>query len=306
MADLSAPALPVPAAPALRPRRPAVSPIAWAVGPALLLFVVFFILPFGVMALLSVLTGNPAIQSGVTFTTQHYERFFEDSLYFEALVATLRIGAITTIASLVIGYPLAHLMARTHSRIGHALLLMAVIAPMLTGIVVRTFAWMTLLQDRGVINTTLLSWGLISSPLKLMYNEFGTIVALVHIYVPFMVLTLTGVIGRIDERLEQAARSLGANRTRTFLEVTLPLSLPGILAGSLLVFALSISAYVTPFLMGGTDVLTLPMLIYQQVGASFNLGFAGALGVVLLAVSLVVIITYNNVLGRFAGGEKMA
>lgn len=306
MADLSAPALPVSAAPAARPRRPSVSPIAWAVGPALLLFVVFFILPFGVMALLSVLTGNPAIQSGVTFTTQHYERFFEDSLYFEALVATLRIGAITTVASLVIGYPLAHLMARTHSRIGHALLLMAVIAPMLTGIVVRTFAWMTLLQDRGVINMTLLSWGLISSPLKLMYNEFGTIVALVHIYVPFMVLTLTGVIGRIDERLEQAARSLGANRTRTFLEVTLPLSLPGILAGSLLVFALSISAYVTPFLMGGTDVLTLPMLIYQQVGASFNLGFAGALGVVLLAVSLVVIIAYNNVLGRFAGGEKMA
>lgn len=306
MADPTAPALPVPATPAPRPRPPAVSPIAWAVGPAVLLFVLFFILPFGVMALLSVLTGNPAIQPGVTFTSQHYERFFEDSLYFEALVATLRIGAITTVASLVIGYPLAHLMARTHSRIGHALLLMAVIAPMLTGIVVRTFAWMTLLQDRGVINMTLMSWGIISSPLKLMYNEFGTIVALVHIYVPFMVLTLTGVIGRIDERLEQAARSLGANRTRTFLEVTLPLSLPGILAGSLLVFALAISAYVTPFLMGGTDVLTLPMLIYQQVGASFNLGFAGALGVVLLAVSLVVVIAYNNVLGRFAGGEKMA
>ena len=303
MADTAPPATAREAAPV---RRPAVSPIAWAVGPAVLLFVLFFVAPFGVMALLSVLTGNPAIQPNVTFTTVHFERFFEDSLYFEALVATLRIGAVTTFASLVIGYPLAHLMARTHSRVGHALLLMAVIAPMLTGIVVRTFAWMTLLQDRGVINTTLMSWGLISAPLKLMYNEFGTIVALVHIYVPFMVLTLTGVIGRIDERLEQAARSLGANRTRTFLEVTLPLSLPGILAGSLLVFALSISAYVTPFLMGGTDVLTLPMLIYQQVGASFNLGFAGALGVVLLAVSLVVVIAYNNVLGRFAGGEKMA
>jgi putative spermidine/putrescine transport system permease protein len=148
--------------------------------------------------------------------------------------------------------------------------------------------------------------GWIDSPLQLMYNEFGTVVALVHIYVPYMVLTLTGVIGRIDERLEQAARNLGANRFRAFLEVTLPLSLPGILAGSLLVFALSISAYVTPFLMGGTDVLTLPMLIYQQVGASFNLGFAGALGVILLAVSLVVVLAYNRVLSRFAGGEKMA
>ncbi len=306
MVDLATTAAPVTASAPARPRRPTVSPIAWAIGPAVLLFVLFFLAPFGVMALMSVLTGNPAVQPNVAFTTLHYERFFEDSLYFEALVATLRIGAITTFASLVIGYPLAHLMARTHSRIGHALLLMAVIAPMLTGIVVRTFAWMTLLQDRGVINTTLMSWGLISAPLKLMYNEFGTIVALVHIYVPFMVLTLTGVIGRIDERLEQAARSLGASRMRAFIEITLPLSLPGILAGSLLVFALAISAYVTPFLMGGTDVLTLPMLIYQQVGASFNLGFAGALGVVLLAVSLVVVIAYNNVLGRFAGGEKMA
>ena len=157
---------------------------------------------------------------------------------------------------------------------------------MLTGIVVRTFAWMTILQDKGVINTLLIDWGLVSKPLPLMYNEFGTVVALVHIYVPFMVLTLTGVIGRIDERLEQAARSLGAGRLRAFVEVTLPLSLPGILAGSLLVFALSISAYVTPSLMGGTDVLTLPMLIAQQVGTSFNPNFAGALGVVLLLVSL--------------------
>lgn len=289
-----------------RPPRPAISPVAWAIGPALLLFVVFFVAPFGAMALLSFLSGNPTTNPNVFFTTRHYERLVGDTLYFEALVATLRIGAITTLVSLLVGYPLAHWMARIHSRTGHALLLMAVIAPMLTGIVVRTFAWMTLLQDRGVINVTLMSWGLTDHPLKLMYNEFGTVVALVHIYVPFMVLTLTGVIGRIDERLEQAARNLGANRFRAFLEVTLPLSLPGIMAGSLLVFALSISAYVTPFLMGGTDVLTLPMLIYQQVGASFNLGFAGALGVVLLAVSLVIIIAYNNVLGRFAGGEKMA
>jgi putative spermidine/putrescine transport system permease protein len=306
MVDLATTAAPVTASAPARSRRPTVSPIAWAIGPAVLLFVMFFLAPFGVMALMSVLTGNPAVQPNVAFTTLHYERFFEDSLYFEALVATLRIGAITTFASLVIGYPLAHLMARTHSRIGHALLLMAVIAPMLTGIVVRTFAWMTLLQDRGVINTLLLQWGLIGSPLPLMYNEFGTVVALVHIYVPFMVLTLTGVIGRIDERLEQAARSLGAGRVRTFLEVTLPLSLPGILAGSLLVFALSISAYVTPSLMGGTDVLTLPMLIAQQVGTSFNPNFAGALGVILLLVSLAIVVAYNRILARLSGEKGLA
>ena len=289
----------------MRPSRH-VSPVAWLIAPAVLLFVVFFVAPFGAMALFSFLSGNPVANPNVSFTLRHYERFFADSLYAESLLATLRIGAVTTAVALLIGYPLAHWMARMRSNLGHALLLMAVIAPMLTGIVVRTFAWMTLLQDKGVINTTLIGLGWIAAPLQLMYNEFGTVVALVHIYVPYMVLTLTGVIGRIDERLEQAARNLGANRLRAFIEVTLPLSLPGILAGSLLVFALSISAYVTPFLMGGTDVLTLPMLIYQQVGASFNLGFAGALGVILLAVSLVVVLAYNRVLSRFAGGEKMA
>jgi putative spermidine/putrescine transport system permease protein len=287
-------------------RRAHLSPIAWLLAPALLLFVLFFVLPFGVMALLSFLSGNPATSLDLHFTVRHYARFFGDSLYVEALWATLRIGIVTTAASLLVGYPLAHFMARMRSRLGHALVLMAVIAPMLTGVVVRTFAWMTLLQDRGVINTTLMAWGWIDRPLPLMYNEFGTIIALVHIYVPFMVLTLTGVIGRIDERLEAAARGLGASRVRTFLEVTLPLSLPGMLAGSLLVFALAISAYVTPFLLGGTDVLTLPMLIYQQIGSSFNLGFAGALGVVLLAVSLAVVMAYNHVLNRFAAGEKMA
>ena len=165
---------------------------------------------------------------------------------------------------------------------------------------------MTLLGDRGVINTTLASFGLVGGPLPLMYNELGVVVGLVHIYVPFMVLTLVGVIGRIDQALEEAARNLGANRLRTFLEVTLPLSLPGILAGSLLVFALAISAYVTPVLLGGQNVLTLPMLIYQQVSTSFNLGFAGALGVVLLIVSLALVLAYNSILGRLAGERHLA
>ena len=282
-----------------------ISPIAWAIAPAALLFVLFFILPFGVMMLLSFLSGNPVSNPNVSFTWRHYNRLVDSDLYFDALVATMRIGAITTLIALLIGYPLAHWMARMHSRVGHALLLMAVIAPLLTGIVVRTFAWMTILQDKGAINTTLISLGLIEKPLPLMYNEFGTVVALVHIYVPFMVLTLIGVIGRIDERLEQAARSLGAGRLRAFIEVTLPLSLPGILAGSLLVFALSISAYVTPSLMGGTDVLTLPMLIAQQVGTSFNPNFAGALGVILMSVCLVIVIAYNRILARLSG-EQLA
>src|SRR6478609_3828275 len=283
------------------------SPIAWLIAPAMLLFVLFFVLPFAVMALMSVYSGNPVTNPNAYLTTRHYERFIFDTagIFHDALWATLRIGLVTTVISLLIGYPLAHWMARMPSRLGHALALTAVIAPLLTGIVVRTFAWMTILQDKGVINTTLISWGLIHKPLPLMYNEFGTVVALVHIYVPFMVLTLIGVLGRIDERLEQAARSLGAGRMRAFVEVTLPLSLPGILAGSLLVFALSISAYVTPSLLGGFQIMTLPILIYQQISANFNVGFAAALGIVLLMISLLLVIAYNRALGLVSGQREL-
>src|SRR3954467_8334504 len=154
-------------------KRHRVSPVAWAIAPAALLFLLFFILPFGVMAVLSFLSGNPVSNPNVVFTWRHYIRLFDSDLYFDALVATMRIGAVTTLIALMIGYPLAHWMARMHSRVGHALLLMAVIAPLLTGIVVRTFAWMTLLSDRGVINITLQWLGLAEKPLPLTYNQFG-------------------------------------------------------------------------------------------------------------------------------------
>jgi putative spermidine/putrescine transport system permease protein len=279
--------------------------LALFILPSALLFTLFFFLPIGLMAVMSCLTGNPVVMPHVTFTTRNYARIVNDSYYLEVIWTTLRIGLLTTLFALVIGYPLAHWMARIKSRAGHALLLMAVLAPMLTGIVVRTFAWMTLLSDKGVINQILISAGLIAKPLQLMYNETGIVIGLVHIYVPFMVLTLTGVIGRIDERLEQAAENLGASPLRAFLEVTLPLSLPGILAGSLLVFALAISAYVTPILLGGFQIMTLPILIYQQISANFNIGFAAALGMILLVISLLLVFGYNRVLGLVAGQPEL-
>ena len=279
--------------------------LALFILPSALLFALFFFLPIGLMALMSVLTGNPVVAPKVAFTTRHYARMVDDPFYLEVIWTTIRIGLVTTLVALAIGYPLAHWMARIKSRTGHALLLMAVLAPMLTGIVVRTFAWMTLLSDKGVVNETLMSLGVIGQPLKLMYTETGIVVGLVHIYVPFMVLTLTGVIGRIDERLEQAAENLGASPLRAFLEVTLPLSLPGILAGSLLVFALAISAYVTPILLGGFQIMTLPILIYQQISANFNVGFAAALGIVLLMLSLGLVVAYNRALGLVSGQREL-
>lgn len=275
-----------------------------ALLPSALFFALFFFLPIGLMAVMSFLTGNPVVMPNVTATTRHYERILDDPYYFEVMWTTVRIGLYTTAATLILGYPLAHLMARIKSRSLHALLLMAVLMPMLTGIVVRTFAWMALLSDRGVVNQILQALGF--APMQLMYNEFGIVLGLVHIYLPFMILTLTGVIGRIDERLEQAAQNLGASPIRAFIEVTLPLSVPGILAGSLLVFALAISAYVTPILMGGFQIMTLPILIYQQISANFNIGFAAALGMVLLTLSLILVFAYNHILAAVSGQRDLA
>lgn len=288
-----------------KPARRGPNALAWLIMPIALLFALFFVLPLSLMLLMSVLTGNPMYDRDVTFTAQNYIRFATDSYNWDVLWITIRIGLSTTFATLLLGYPLAHLMARVHSRTGHALLLIAVLAPMLTGIVVRTFAWMAILSDTGVVNATLMGLGLIDKPLPLLNSETGIVIGLTHIYIPYMVLTLNGVISRIDERLEQAATNLGAHPLRAFWEVTLPLSIPGILAGSLLVFALSISAYVTPLLMGGFQFMTLPLLIYQQISASFNIGFAAALGIILLAISLVLIFAYNRVLGLLSGDSKL-
>jgi putative spermidine/putrescine transport system permease protein len=285
----------------VQPRR-----ISWdaylLISPALLLFFCFFILPLGVMAVLSLLSGNPVNDPDVSFTLKNYVKLTEDIFYFEVLWITLRIGLYTAVFCLLIGYPLAFQMARTKSKTIRTMMLMAVLSPMLVGIVVRTYAWMTILSDQGVINATLKKWGWLTQPLPLMYNEFGICLALVHIHTPFMVLTLIGVIGRIDLSLEEAARNLGAGKVRTFFEVTLPLSMPGIMGGSLLVFALAISAYVTPILMGGFSVITLPILIYQQISGVFNFGFGAALGLILLVVSLVIVVLYHRAMSRLNRG----
>jgi putative spermidine/putrescine transport system permease protein len=271
-------------------------------APAGLLFLLFFAIPFGVMAMMSLLTANPLVQSNAGFTLQHYERIAGDIFYAEVLWQTLRLGLLTTVLSLLLGYPLAFLIARARRPLTRTLLLMAVIAPMVMGLVVRTYAWLGMFSNTGVINGTLMKLGIIAEPLAILGSEAAVVVALCHIYVPFMILTLTGVIARIDPKLEEAARGMGASRIRAFLEVTLPLSAPGILAGALLVFALAISAYVTPIVIGGYEILTLPMLIFQQVSSSFNLGFAGALGVVLLIVALVLVWAYGRAMRRVAEG----
>lgn len=294
-------------------QRPALP--AWRLGqrstalllaaPALLFFTFLFVLPLGVMLLISLLSGNPLWDETAHFTLANYSRLIEDSYHLEVMGQTLLLGFWVTAASLVIAYPLAFQLVQVRRPWLRTAMLVAILSPMMTGLVIRTYAWMTILADRGVINEALTAMGLITEPLPLMYNMFGIAVAMVHIFVPFMMLTLVGVLGRIDPALVQAARNLGASGPRAFFEVTLPLSLPGIVAGSLLVFALTISSYVTPTLMGGFSFQTLPMLIYQQIAASFNPGMGAAIGFVLLVVSLLIILAYGRALRHFTRGGAL-
>ncbi len=191
------------------------------------------------------------------------------------LADTLWLGVITTAVSLLLGYPLAYHLALTRSR-WKPLLIVFILSPLLVGIVIRCYGWMILLADRGLINETLVQRGWLSKPLPLMYNKFGVVIALVHVFLPFMVLSLTGVLKRIEPQLIEASQTLGASPRRAFFEVTLPLSLPGILAGSLLVFSLAISSFVVPILVGGFKVHVLPMVVYEQILSVFDWPFGGA------------------------------
>ena len=267
-------------------------------GPYVLLLAVFFAAPLVLMLAISVSRQSFGDSD---WTLHHYYRFFSDGFYLGVLWDTLFLGAIVTVVSLLLGYPLAYHLARTRSR-WKPLLIVCILSPLLVGIVIRCYGWMILLADRGLINTTLVEHGFIAKPLPLMYNRFGVTLGLVHVFLPFMILSLTGVLKRIDPHLVEAAQTLGASRVRTFVEVTLPLSLPGILAGSLLTFSLAISSFVVPILLGGFKVQVLPMVVYEQVLSVFDWPFGAANAFVLLVISVALIGVYIKVTERALRG----
>jgi len=269
-------------------------------GPYVLLLVVFFVAPLLLMVGIS-LSRESFGRLEWALTLRHYVRFFTDSYYLSVLADTLWLGLLTTAATLLLGYPLAYHLALTRSR-WKPLLIVFILSPLLVGIVIRCYGWMILLADRGLINATLVEHGWLTRPLPLMYNKFGVTVALVHVFLPFMVLSLTGVLKRIEPALIEASQTLGASPRRAFFEVTLPLSLPGILAGSLLVFSLAISSFVVPILIGGFKVHVLPMTVYEQVLSVFDWPFGAANAIVLLAISVALIGVYIKVTERALRG----
>jgi len=267
--------------------------------PGLTVLTLFFILPYTWMLYISFLTRAYDEPYYHVATLQNYANVIVDGFHWEVMGITFRFAVVTALVTLLLGYPLAYYMARTSSR-RKGVLLALVLAPLLVGVVVRSYGWMILLADTGLVNQ-FLTWVGIGSR-RLMYNETGVWIGLIHVYLPFMVISLMNAIAAIDPELEKASRSLGASGWTTFWRVTWPLSMPGVAAGAVLVFVLSVSAYVIPTLLGGYNVFTSPLLIVQTVMDLFNWPLGSAMAMVLFAVTIAVITIFNRVVARATRG----
>lgn len=267
-------------------------------SPSLLLLLLVFLIPVAIMVPLSFRPYLPGQGIGEGWTLANYTKLFTDAYYYEIVGRTIFLGLAVTLLTLVIGYPLAYFLARSCSRWRHWLTIL-VVFPLLLNLVVRTFGWMTLLANRGVINLALQDLGWIEQPIRLMFNFTGLLIGLTHIFLPFMVLVLIGVIQNIDRDLEDAAKVLGANWGTTFLKVTLPLSLPGIVSGSILVFVLSISALVTPRLLGGPTYKVMSTLIYDQFLQLLDWPAGSAMALMLTLIVLVLVFLSGVIARRF-------
>lgn len=234
-----------------------------------------------------------------TWELTHYSQFLGDPFFLGVLWRSLVISTETTIICLILGFPLAYWLSQLRGT-ARAVLYLTVLIPLLTSAVVRTFGWMILLSNNGFLNKTLINLGIVSSPMRLMYNETGIIIALAEVLLPFMVLALDAALLNIDRQLYDAARNLGAGAVRIFFQVTLPLSMPGVISGSVLVFTLAISAYVTPSLVGGARVPVMSTTIYQQGIALLNWPFGAAIAFVLLVTLILLLAALSYVGSRFA------
>lgn len=259
---------------------------------------VLFVLPYVSIVVMSFRMPSTTAAYAPGFTVGNYTKALTDELYLGTLLDTLRIALTVTVICLLLAYPVAFHLARTRSR-WRGVLYALVLSPLLVGVVIRSFGWIILLANNGIINQALRTWDL--PRMRLMYNEFGVTVALVHIFLPFMVLPLMGAIQGIDPRLEEAARSLGASRARVFMRVLLPLSLPGIQSGTILVFLLGCGAYITPMLLGAGRVQTTTTSVIQLL-EQFLWPFGAALALVLSVVGLAAVWAYVRLSSRWMRG----
>ena len=234
----------------------------------------------------------------------HYQRMIDSTAYFKIFRQTFEISIVVTVLCVLLGYPLAYLMSQLPRRTA-SLCLVLVFIPFWTSLLVRTYAWLVLLQRKGLINSWLLDLGIIDTPIRLVHNFTGTVIGMLHIMLPFLILPTYNALKSIDRNYMLAAANLGASPVRAFWTVFFPLSLPGVIAGSLLVFILCLGFYVTPALLGGGKVTMVSMQIQQNAALYFDWGAASALGVVLLAVTLLLFVVIGRALpmDRLMGGR---
>jgi putative spermidine/putrescine transport system permease protein len=260
--------------------------------PLAALFVAFFVAPLVVLIVLS-LHGEIAMS---TWTTANYANFFGDPFNSSILWETLLLGVKATFVCLAFGYPIAWICTRASPGI-QGVIVFLVILPILTSVVVRTFGWIVILGRQGVINQALLGLGVIHEPLKLLYTEAGVIMVLAQVQMPLMVLPILAVMSKIAPNLSDASRALGAGEWRTLWRVTIPLSLPGVIAGCILTYTASITAFVTQTLIGGARLVYMPLHIYQQAVGANNWPFAAAISVVFM-VAVLIVVGFLGALGR--------
>jgi len=260
--------------------------------PALAWLGIVFVYPLGRLLWASLFTPTLSLAS--------YARLLGSSIYLTVFVNTFEISATVTMLALALGYPLAFVLATAGPRVSR-LMLAAIIVPLWTSVLVRTYAWMVLLGRRGLVNEGLQSLGLLDAPLPLLYNRLGVTIGMVHVLLPFMVLPIYSVMKGIDVDLLKAAQNLGANRRQAFLRVYVPLSLSGLATGSLLVFVSALGFFVTPALLGGRRDMMIAMLIDNQISQLLDWGLGSALAVVLFAITAGLLLAVQ----RFTRAERL-
>jgi putative spermidine/putrescine transport system permease protein len=265
------------------------------VAPGVILLAVAFFLPIG-----EVLTLSLFHEPGAQVTLEHFARFFSDPYFAGVAGRTVRLSLIITLIAAAVGFPLAYIMARVSPRL-RLWLIILVVLPLMTSVVVRTFGWIVLLGRGGLVPFTLWKMGLVGRNFHLMQTEAAIVIGMTQVLLPFMTLSILGVVMKIDTRLEEAARTMGCGFTATLRTVVLPLAMPGIVAGSLLVFTLSVSSFITPSLLGGVRLPVLAGSIYEATTKTLEWNFAAAQSVVLLLGVLAVLVPYIRLTRRAHG-----
>ncbi len=257
--------------------------------PAVLTVIAIIVVPVGWLFYLSFIgsDGQPSLE--------HYEKMVQYKSYARVFATTFEVSFLTTVVCILIGYPLAYFLAMLPSRLA-GIFMLTVLLPFWTSLLVRTYAWLVLLQKKGLLNDFAIHIGLWETPVKLVHNMTGTLIGMAHIMLPFLVLPLYGAMRKIERDMMHAAASLGASPAHAFWKVYFPLSLPGLVAGSLIVFVLCLGFYVTPAVLGGGRVVMVATQITAILENQFDWGAASALGVVLLIATLAILFAAARVL----------